>query len=91
MLDQSLCIVQAYRKLALKKHPDRRPNDPNASKEFIELQRAYDILSDSKAREAWTALQRSVILHHTCTPAEHIFAGFKAGSELLHLQVHTRP
>ena len=40
------------------KHPDRNRDNPNANQEFIELRRAYDILSDDKAREAWISLER---------------------------------
>lgn len=43
---------QAYRQLALKKHPDKQPNNPNAAAEFHPIQRAFDLLSDGKARAA---------------------------------------
>lgn len=38
-------IKQAYRKLALKLHPDRNPGDPQAEKEFKTVQEAYDALT----------------------------------------------
>jgi len=48
-----------YRKLALEKHPDKQPGNKRAAEEFIKLQRAFEILSDDKAREAWDNLQRA--------------------------------
>jgi len=50
--------LQRYRKLALEKHPDKQPGNKRAAEEFIKLQRAFEILSDDKAREAWDNLQR---------------------------------
>ena len=49
---------QAYRLLALKKHPDKQPNNPNAAAEFHPIQRAFDVLTDSKARAALDDLHR---------------------------------
>lgn len=43
-------IKSAYRKLALKYHPDRNPDDPDAEDKFKEAAEAYEILSDSGKR-----------------------------------------
>jgi curved DNA-binding protein CbpA len=43
--------TQAYRRLALVKHPDKAKT-PNAAAEFAELQRAYAVLSDAGTRAA---------------------------------------
>jgi molecular chaperone DnaJ len=46
-------IKKAYRKLALKYHPDRNPNDKAAEEKFKELGHAYEILSDPQTRAAY--------------------------------------
>ncbi|KAG0554232.1 hypothetical protein M758_12G077800 [Ceratodon purpureus] len=51
-------IRKAYRKRALELHPDKRGDDPVAAVEFQKLQRAYDVLSDEKARASYDELQR---------------------------------
>ena len=46
-------IKASYRKLALKFHPDRNPDDPAAEENFKEASEAYTILSDSQKRAAY--------------------------------------
>ncbi len=43
-------IKKAYRKLAVKYHPDRNPGDKEAEEKFKEATEAYDVLSDEKKR-----------------------------------------
>ena len=46
-------IKKAYRKLAMKYHPDRNPDDASAEEKFKEIQKAYAILSDPQKRSAY--------------------------------------
>ncbi|MBO4858001.1 MAG: molecular chaperone DnaJ [Treponema sp.] len=43
-------IKKAYRKLAVKYHPDRNPGDKSAEEKFKEATEAYEVLSDDKKR-----------------------------------------
>ncbi len=46
-------IKKAYRKLAMKYHPDRNPDDKTAEEKFKELGEAYEVLSDADKRAAY--------------------------------------
>src|SRR5271155_1343152 len=46
-------IKKAYRKQALKFHPDRNPGDKEAEKRFKEISEAYEVLSDEKKRQIY--------------------------------------
>ncbi len=43
-------IRRAYRQLARKFHPDKNHGDPNASKEYILVNKAYQCLENEEAR-----------------------------------------
>lgn len=46
-------IKKAYRKKALKLHPDKNPDNPNAASEFHKLSKVLEILTDECARRAY--------------------------------------
>ncbi|MEO7167395.1 MAG: molecular chaperone DnaJ [Chthoniobacterales bacterium] len=46
-------IKRSYRKLAVKFHPDKNPDDPSAEENFKELGEAYDVLMDEQKRSAY--------------------------------------
>ena len=47
-------IKKAYRKLAMKHHPDRNPDNPKSEERFKEAKEAYEILSDAQQARAPT-------------------------------------
>jgi molecular chaperone DnaJ len=46
-------IKKAYRKLAMKHHPDRNPDNPEAEASFKEASEAYSVLSDGEKRQTY--------------------------------------
>ena len=46
-------IKKAYRKLAMKFHPDKNPGDKTAAKMYVELNNAYEVLSDDTKRQRY--------------------------------------
>lgn len=44
-------VKKAYRKLSREKHPDKNPDNPEAVNEFIQITKAYTIMTDEKARD----------------------------------------
>jgi molecular chaperone DnaJ len=46
-------LKKAYRRVAMKFHPDRNPDDPKAEEKFKEANEAYEVLSDDQKRAAY--------------------------------------
>src|SRR5438477_11469354 len=51
-------IKKAFRRLAKQYHPDRNPNNPQASERFKEINEAHDVLSDPEKRKKYDTLRR---------------------------------
>ena len=67
-------IKKAYRKLAMKWHPDRNPDNPKAEEHFKEAKEAYEVLSDAKKRPAYDQYG-----HAGVDPSAAAGAGFGQG------------
>jgi curved DNA-binding protein CbpA len=46
-------IKRAYRRLAVRFHPDRNPNDPEAEARFKEVAKAFEVLGDARKRRKY--------------------------------------
>lgn len=53
-------IDKAYRDQSRKRHPDKRPNDPDATADFQRLTTSYEILRDVSSRAVFDAHLRSI-------------------------------
>lgn len=70
-------IKKAFRKLAVKYHPDRNPNDKAAEDKFKEINEAYAVLSDPKKKEEYDTYGSSGF--HQQYSQEDIFRNFDFG------------
>ena len=59
-------LKKAYRKLAMKYHPDRKPEDPN---KFAEISMIYSVLTDPEKREMYDIAGEKALHRwaYTCT------------------------
>ena len=72
-------IAAAYRRLAMRWHPDRNPGDPRAAVRFRRARRAYEILRDPRARGFFESARRaradSVFCRHARPPRARALVG----------------
>jgi len=69
-------IKKAYRKLAVKYHPDKNPDDPTAEDRFKELGEAYEALSNDETRAAYDRYGHSAFQGAGRSSAGGGFGGF---------------
>src|SRR3990172_4849716 len=67
-------IKKVYRKLALKYHPDKNPDNKEAEEKFKKISEAYAVLSDSKKRQEYDRFGSDGFSQHYTQ--EDIFRGF---------------
>jgi len=72
-------IKKAYRKLAMKLHPDRNPDDPSAEEKFKKLGEAYDCLSDPEKKRIYDKYGKEGLTEGPSRSAEDIFSQFFGG------------
>ena len=70
-------IKKAYRRLAVKHHPDRNPGDTAAEEKFKSISEAYAVLSDDKKRRHYDTYGHADFQQHYSR--EDIFRGFNTG------------
>ena len=73
-------IKKAYRKLAMKYHPDRNKGDKEAEEKFKKISEAYAVLSDSEKRKQYDTFGASGFQQRYSQ--EDIFRGFDLGDIL---------
>ena len=71
-------IKKAFRKLAVKYHPDRNPDNKGAEDKFKEINEAYAVLSDPEKKQQYDTFGSSGF--HNKYSQEDIFRGFDFGN-----------
>jgi len=71
-------LKSAYRKLAMKYHPDRNAGDAEAEKKFKEISEAYDVLKDEQKRAAYDRFGHEAF--ESGGPGQSAGGGFGFGS-----------
>ncbi|MED6130975.1 hypothetical protein PIB30_005628 [Stylosanthes scabra] len=74
-------LKKAYRKLAMKWHPDKNPNNKNdAEAKFKQISEAYDVLSDSQKRAVYDQYGEEGLKGQVPPPGAGSFSGGSDGS-----------
>lgn len=72
-------MKKAYRKLAMKYHPDKNPGDKKAEEKFREATQAYDILRDPQKRSAYDRYGEAAFEQQQSGGHSQGFGGFQEG------------
>ncbi|PPS00246.1 hypothetical protein GOBAR_AA20409 [Gossypium barbadense] len=83
-------IKRAYRKLALKYHPDKNPGNEEANKRFADINNAYEVLSDSEKRGIYDRYGEEGLKQHAASGGrggmgvniQDIFSSFFGGGSV---------
>ncbi len=75
-------IKRAYKKLAMKYHPDQNPDDTSAEEKFKEISEAYEVLSDPDKRKMYDQLGSNWKQYERMAAnGQNPFGGFGAGRD----------
>src|SRR5258706_1973853 len=69
-------LKKAYRRLAMKWHPDRNPDNPRAEEHFKEVKEAYEVLCDAQKRSAYDQFGHAGVDPHAAGAAGAGMSGF---------------
>ena len=69
-------IKKAYRKLAMKYHPDKNPDNPEAEAMFKDASEAYSVLSDAEKKQRYDQFGHAGLNGQGFSSAEDIFSNF---------------
>jgi len=72
-------IKKAFRRLATKYHPDKNPGDQEAHDRFVEINRAYEVLSDEDKRRAFDRYGEEGVQEHEKNEAARNARGGRGG------------
>jgi DnaJ family protein B protein 11 len=69
-------IKSAFRKMAIKLHPDKNLNDPEATEKFSQLRNAYEVLSDERMRKDYDRCGEKCVKKDSMAAGHDPFASF---------------
>src|SRR5437773_11840603 len=72
-------IKAAYRRQAVKYHPDKNPGDKSAEAQFKAINEAYEVLSDAQKRAAYDRYGHDGVSGAGGRPGAGGFGGFETG------------
>lgn len=70
-------LKKAYRQCAMKFHPDRNPDNPEAEVKFKEAGEAYEVLSDANKRKVYDQYGHAGLEGQSYRPSEDVFVQFQ--------------